>query len=120
MHHFDGSRYELDAYVVMPNHVHVLLRPTQWAIYPLENILGGWKQFSSGHINRQMGLAGELWQDESFDRIVRDEEHLYRVLQYIGNNPERAGLSREACPLWVRPEWETVGWTFEWRQNMRL
>src|SRR5437016_7395600 len=47
MHHFDGNRYELGCYVVMPNHVHAILRPTSPNSYPLAKILGSWKQFSS-------------------------------------------------------------------------
>lgn len=46
------------------------------------------------------------------DRIIRDEEHLWRALQYIGDNPRRAGLKADACPRWVRPEWEELGWKF--------
>jgi putative transposase len=112
MRHFDGARYQLDAYVVMPNHVHALVRPTLCNEHPLETILGGWKQYSSKRINPQFGSNGELWQDESYDRIVRDAEHLYRCLQYIGGNPAKAGLPRDRCPLWVRPEWVELGWGF--------
>ena len=113
MHHFDGERYELGAYVVMPNHCHAILRPLACAAHPLENLLGSWKQYSGKRINQKRGVNGELWQDESYDRIVRDEEHLYRSLQYIGRNPEMAGLGRDVCPLWVRPEWVELGWKFE-------
>jgi putative transposase len=115
MHHFDGIRYELDAYVIMPNHAHAILRPTQPEEHPLEAILGSWKQYSGKRINAQTKNKGELWQDESFDRIIRDEEHLYRALQYIGRNPEWAGLKVESCPVWVRPEWAALGWIFEKR-----
>ncbi len=113
MHHFDGARYELGAYVVMPNHAHVLVRPMMCDDQPLEAILGCWKQFSSRRINKQTGDKGELWQDECYDRIVRDEEHLYHCLQYIGRNPGKAALARNACPLWVRHEWVALGWKFE-------
>jgi putative transposase len=113
MHHFDGEHYELDSYVVMPNHVHVLIRPTVCEAHPLERIVGSWKQFSARRIGEVTAEGGNLWQDEGFDRIIRDEEHLYRALQYIGRNPAKAGLARGACPLWVRPEWEALGWKFE-------
>jgi putative transposase len=81
MHHFDGIRYELDAYVVMPNHAHVIIRPTQCELHSLEAIVGSWKQYSSRRINKLLERKGDLWQEESFDRIIRDEEHLYRALQ---------------------------------------
>jgi hypothetical protein len=80
LHHFDGERYQLGAYVVMPNHVHVIVRPLATE-YSLEMIVGSWKQFSSKRINALMGAKGDLWQQECFDRMVRDEEHLYRCLQ---------------------------------------
>jgi putative transposase len=113
MHHFDGERYEAGAYVVMPNHVHAILRPLACTVHPLETILGSWKQFSSRRINGQSGAKGDLWQQESYDRIVRDEEHLYRCLQYIGRNPAKAGLARNECPIWIRPEWAALGWKLD-------
>jgi putative transposase len=112
MHHFDKERYELGAYVIMPNHVHAILRPSQCQTRPLETLLKSWKQFSSKNINPRIRAKGPLWQEESYDRIIRDEEHLDNCLQYIGRNPQKAGLSRDRCPLWVRPEWEALGWTF--------
>jgi REP element-mobilizing transposase RayT len=113
MHHFDGNRYELGAYVVMPNHVHLIVRPMDVEDDALELILKSWKQFSARRINTATGGRGMLWQQESFDRIVRDAEHLYRALQYIGRNPDKAGLTKKQCPLWVRPEWVELGWKFE-------
>jgi REP element-mobilizing transposase RayT len=113
MHHFDDDRYELDCFVVMPNHVHVIVRPLKPALYPLAVIVGGWKKYSSRRINRELQRTGDRWQDESFDRILRDEEHLWRAIQYIGSNPDRAGLPRESCPLWIRPAWVELGWQFQ-------
>jgi REP element-mobilizing transposase RayT len=109
MHYFDGQRYELGSYVVMPNHVHAVVRPLMCNEEPLERILQSWKRYSAREINRRFELTGTFWQEESFDRIIRDEEHLWRVLQYIGSNPAMAGLSREQCPCWVRPEWVELG-----------
>src|SRR5262249_47028395 len=111
MHHFDDHLYELDSYVVMPNHVHAIVRPLIPKLYPPEAIIGSWKNYSSRRINRQLQRTGELWQDESYDRIIRDGEHLWRAIQYIGSNPEKAGLSRESCLFWIRPEWIQLGWT---------
>jgi REP element-mobilizing transposase RayT len=113
MHYFDRERYELGCYVVMPNHVHVVVRPVLCETEPLERILQSWKRFTSLEINRLSGAAGQLWQEESFDRIIRDEEHLYRVIQYVGSNPARAGLHSEQRPRWIRPEWEQLGWRFD-------
>jgi REP element-mobilizing transposase RayT len=113
LHHFDDSRYELDCYVVMPNHAHVIVRPLLPEAHPLEAIVGGWKKYSSRRINRELQQTGDLWQEESYDRLLRDEEHLWRAIQYIGANPDRAGLPRESCPLWIRPRWVELGWQFE-------
>ncbi len=113
MHHFDDEHYELGCYVVMPNHVHAVVRPLMPVAHPLEEILGGWKKYSSRRINSVLNTTGALWQEESYDRIVRDEEHLWRVIQYIGSNPERAGLPRDLCRLWARPQWVELGWKFE-------
>jgi REP element-mobilizing transposase RayT len=113
MHHFDGSRYELGAYVVMPNHVHTIVRPENPGEDALEMILKSWKQFSARKINLARDGGGDLWQQESHDRIIRDEEHLWRCLPYIGRNAAKAGLASESCPRWVRAEWEQLGWRFE-------
>jgi REP element-mobilizing transposase RayT len=96
----------------MPNHVHGVVRPLRPTAEPLERILQSWKRHSSRKINQAFGLAGAMWQEESFDRIIRDEEHLYRAIAYIGSNPARAGLNAESCLIWIRPEWERLGWGF--------
>jgi REP element-mobilizing transposase RayT len=110
---FAGQQFELGAYVLMPNHVHVLVRPFTDSEHPLERIEQGWKAYSTRDIHRVNGGSGSLWQLESFDRIVRDEEHLWRCLQYIGNNPQRAGLRLDQIRRWVNPVWVQAGWDFE-------
>lgn len=110
--HFDCQRYELGARVIMANHVHLVLRPLIPEEHTLESILQSIKTFTSRRINQLHGIRGALWQSESFDRIVRDEEHLWRCLQYIGRNPRNAGRLPNECHLWVRPEWENLGWRF--------
>lgn len=96
----------------MPNYVHLLVRPFHAEESALETILQSWKQFTATRLNKRLYRRGTFWQQESFDRIVRDEEHLYRCLQYIGSNAKRANLTFDACPRWVRPEWEALGWRF--------
>ena len=109
---FDGSHYELGCFVIMPNHVHAILRPLEPDRQPLEKILQSRKRTIARHLNKVLHRAGELWQEESFDRIIRDEEHLYRCIQYIGNNPRKAQLPKDEWRRWIRPEWETLGWRF--------
>ncbi len=112
LQHYDGQQYELGAFVVMPNHVHALVRPFSDELFPLETIEQGWKGLSSREINALQGLQGQLWQRESYDQIVRDEEHLWRLLQYIGDNPRRAGLNEQQTRRWVCPAWIRAGWNF--------
>jgi REP element-mobilizing transposase RayT len=108
----DGTLHELGCYVIMPNHVHAVVRPLQPNCAPLETILQQWKGGSARGINERLGRAGILWQQESFDRIIRDAEHLYRAVQYIGRNPSKAGLQPHDVTLWIRPEWVECGWDF--------
>lgn len=108
---FDGTRYQLGAFVIMPNHVHVLVRPL--AGHPLDQITKGWKGVSARLINKMVSRRGQtLWQDESYDAIVRDEKHLFRIVQYIGNNPSKANLS-SGFVRWVCPIWEAAGYCFQ-------
>jgi REP element-mobilizing transposase RayT len=87
---FDGQRYWLGHFVVMPNHVHVLVRPT--GDNALSEILHSWKSFTAKKINVVLGREGRVWQDESFDCIVRDEPALEKFSTYIQENPARANL----------------------------
>jgi REP element-mobilizing transposase RayT len=88
--HFDGERYLLHAWVVMPNHVHVLYTPqTGWE---LSQIVHSWKSYTAKACNRALGRNGEFWQPEAFDRYIRDEKHFANAMSYIENNPVKAGL----------------------------
>ena len=107
---FQDQRYQLFGYAIMPNHCHLLARPL--AGHSLESILRTWKGYVARQINRAVGIAGVLWQQESFDRIVRDEEHLYRVVQYIGQNPAKACIPRDRWDRWIHPRWQQAGWDF--------
>ncbi len=87
--HHDGVRYRLLAWVIMPNHVHALIEVWQT---PLGEILKGWKSYTSKIANKILGCAGTFWQDDYFDRYIRDEDHYRRVVSYIENNPVKAEL----------------------------
>ncbi|HET9419259.1 MAG TPA: carbamoyl-phosphate synthase large subunit [Chthoniobacterales bacterium] len=97
LRYFNGQRYELDAFVVMPNHVHVLVQPA--AGHALQDIVRSWKTFTARQINRARGRSGHVWMQESFDRIVREWESLVRCREYIARNPEKAGLSPDELVL---------------------
>jgi len=82
--------YQLAAVAVMPDHVHLVLRPL--AEYALSRIMKGIKGVSSHLINQARGTTGSLWQDESWDRIVRDPEQFEEKLHYMWENPFKAEL----------------------------
>jgi REP element-mobilizing transposase RayT len=90
MHFFDGARYELEAYAVMPNHVHILLQPKHR--HTLPKILHSLKSYTGNEINKHANRIGSLWQDESYDRIVRSPEELSHFREYIRRNAEDAGV----------------------------
>ncbi|MEC5126879.1 transposase [Verrucomicrobiales bacterium BCK34] len=108
--YFSEERYELGAFVIMPNHVHAILRPLDG--FDLERILQSIKRESAKSINAVRGSKGVLWQQESHDRIIRDGEHLWRCLQYLGSNPTKAGLSGGEEMRWVSEKWQSCGWNF--------
>jgi putative transposase len=87
---FDGFRYRLISWVVMPNHVHVLIRLDH--NYGLSKIVYSWKSFTAHKANQILKRSGRFWQREYWDRLIRDEEHFNRVVNYIHMNPVKAGL----------------------------
>jgi REP element-mobilizing transposase RayT len=89
---FDGERYALLAWCVMPNHVHVVIEPLE--DYLLSDIIKSWKAFSAARINAVCGRSGRLWAAEYFDRFMRSDEHLTTTIAYVENNPVAAGLCR--------------------------
>lgn len=88
---FDHQRYSLDRYVLMPNHVHLLLLP--WPGYDLSAIVHSWKSYTANQINRLLRRQGLLWQHESFDHLVRNEGELEHYRRYIDANPVHARLA---------------------------
>jgi methionyl-tRNA synthetase len=88
--HFQGERYELIAWCIMPNHVHVVFR--QLPGHPLEAILHSWKSFTAKAANTLLGESGEFWEREYYDHLVRDARDLDRIVRYVLENPVRANL----------------------------
>jgi REP element-mobilizing transposase RayT len=120
LRHFDGERYDLIGFVVMPNHVHVLLRPyvgteaedettrERCAADPellnptsLAGVLRSWKGYTAREINQRLGRQGALWMDESFDHAVRSGVQMERFRQYIAENPVKARLPTSDYELWL-------------------
>ncbi len=86
---FDRDRYQLESFVLMPNHVHLVVRPLNRS---LSEVLQSWKSFSTFQINRFLKRTGSFWMDEYFDRIIRSEGQLDALCLYIANNPKKAKL----------------------------
>ena len=87
LNHFDSERYRLGAYVVMDDHVHVIAQPS--ADWSLSSILHSWKSYSANRLQRFHGRSGSVWQDESYDRVLRDARDLEEKSRYILANPMR-------------------------------
>jgi len=96
--HFEGKRYHLDEYVIMPNHVHVIVTPSEEN--NLSEILHSWKSYTAHEINKRLEHRGAVWQKESFDHIIRSPQQVERVRQYIRENPK----SRRGVPPLDRVE----------------
>jgi REP element-mobilizing transposase RayT len=91
LRHFDGKRYTLSAWVVMPNHVHAVVRPEP--PHTLSAILKSWKGYTAVHANRLLRREGSpFWQKESYDHLCRDEDDPARCCAYTTMNPVKAGL----------------------------
>lgn len=92
--HFDGERYRLLAWTIMPNHVHLIVQALGW---PLERLVHSWKSFTANQINRLLERTGAVWFPDYFDRFIRDEAHLASAVEYVHQNPVKAGLVARAC-----------------------
>jgi type I restriction enzyme R subunit len=88
--HFDGQRYRMGDFVVMPNHVHLL------AVFPTAEAMkaqcDSWLHYTAARINSLIGESGKFWQQEPFDHLVRSPEQYEYLRKYIANNPHKASL----------------------------
>jgi type I restriction enzyme R subunit len=102
LQHFDGERYRLGDFVVMPNHVHLLV--CLLGATEIERQCKSWKRYSAGEINRAIGGRGRFWQEESFDHLVRSPEQFAHFQRYIAENPVKASLSDGEFLHWQLPK----------------
>ena len=88
--HFDGDRYRMSDFIVMPNHIHLM------AAFPSSDAMkeqcDSWLHFTAVQINRATGESGKFWQQEPFDHLVRSAEQYDYVRRYIADNPAKARL----------------------------
>ncbi len=98
--HFDGQRYHLHAFVVMDDHVHLVVTPA--AGYLLHDLVRSWKSFSARSIHERSGHRGRFWQPEYCDRLISSDQEYRVVLEYIIGNPIRRWPEAASYPwLWV-------------------
>ena len=103
---FHKVRYTLHAWVIMPNHIHILIetRP-EW---PLYRVIGSFKRYTARVANQLLSRTGAFWARDYFDRYIREAEHYTATVCYIENNPVKAGLCREprawrCSSAWIDP-----------------
>lgn len=103
LHYWDNIRIELLSYCIMSNHVHAVFRVFETdekgkKLY-LQDIMESIKKFTAREGNKILGREGQFWQNESYDRFVRNRNELFRIISYVLDNPIKAGLCKS------RDEW---------------
>lgn len=91
--HFENSKYKLFAWVIMPNHVHLLIKPLN--DFEISGIIHSWKSFTANRANKLLKRKGPFWFPEVFDRYIRNQNHFENTVKYIENNPVKARLCKE-------------------------
>jgi type I restriction enzyme R subunit len=101
LHHFDGDRYLMLDFVVMPNHVHLLaaFRDEDSMLNQCES----WKHYTATHINRRLRQHGRFWQQDGFDHLVRNEDQFAHLRRYIAENSQKARLRDGKVEHYSRP-----------------
>jgi putative transposase len=108
----DGRQYQMQAWVIMPNHIHLVV--DVWDV-PLVKLVNGWKGKSAREANKLLGRRGAFWQEDYYDTLIRDEAHLKRAIRYTEQNPPKAYLVNAARDWkWSsarqRNEYECLPW----------
>jgi REP element-mobilizing transposase RayT len=106
LHYRHMQFFDLFAYCIMPNHVHVVFKPLKMAeneYYVLNRIMQSMKRHTARQANRALGRKGKFWQAESYDHVIRDGQELNRIINYVISNPVKAGLV---------DRWEDWPWTY--------
>ena len=97
---FDGDRYDLDCFVIMPNHVHVIVQFRKGL--RLGKQTDSWLRFSATQINRMLGRQGSFWHPEPFDHLIRSLEEFEYLRKYVRENPIKAKLKSGTFLYWSR------------------
>ncbi len=90
LQYFNGTRYRLHAWCIMPNHVHVLVEPLPG--HTLRELVHSWKSYTAKSANRILCRSGDFWQPEYYDHLIRDDADYRHAVRYIEQNPWKAGF----------------------------
>ena len=90
---YDGVSWRISAWVIMPNHIHVLA--TRFNTATISGIMQSMKSLTSHKVNKLLGRRGRVWMPDYFDRYVRNGKHFARTVSYIEHNPVKAGLCQK-------------------------
>jgi putative transposase len=101
---FDGERYRILAWCIMPNHIHAIIET--WEFWPLANVVHSWKSYTAHIANKLLCRSGQFWFREFHDRFIRSDEHFAQAVEYVENNPVKAGLVDS------KEEWR---WSSAWK-----
>ena len=102
LHYRDGKDWNLIAYTIMSNHIHMVFWPYFEKIrkessyknyYPLGSIMGSFKKYTGARANKLLNRTGAFWQAENYNHIIRNYEELHKIVQYVLNNPVQAGYT---------------------------
>lgn len=95
IHYRNSELYDLYAYCIMPNHLHLIFKhliQEEQHENPITDIMRNFKRYTARECNKRLNRTGAFWQSESYDRVIRDQDELENVLRYTLNNPVKAGL----------------------------
>lgn len=95
IHSDENIKYILSAYCIMSNHIHLVIKPltkNNGTFYTITELTGFLKSITAHKINKALSLKGQVWQHESYDRIIRDENEYLDTVKYVIMNPVKAGL----------------------------
>ena len=104
LHHRENRVFCLDAFCIMPNHVHLVCKPLlkdDESYNAISSILHSLKRYTARQSNKILGKEGAFWQHENYDHVIRDEEEWKRIINYVVENPVKAGLVHH----WREWEW---------------
>ena len=111
----DGLSYRLQAWMLMPNHVHLVVGV--WNT-PLSKLLNLWKGRSAFYANRLLGRGGRFWEKEGFDTVIRDAGHLQKAIRYTESNPVKACLVRDPKKWpWSSARWRDEYGRLPWQRE---